>query len=443
MGPYNLTADWGSTLAYVVPLLIGIGFGAALEMSGFGDSRKLAAQFYLKDLTVLKVMFTAIVVASALLLFSSAFGLLDFDGLFVNPTYLLPGLVGGLIMGVGFIVGGFCPGTSLVAASTLKIDGIFFVVGVSLGVLGFGSVIEYFDRFWYSTAYGRLTLADVFGVDAGVVLLGVVVMALAMFLLSEVAEQYFGRHIAGPKLRWLPRRRLAWTAMGALFLIGSVTVIQGQPDPHAKWAQIAGQAGVALESRNVYVHPMEMAELGLNPTIYARVIDVRSEAHYNLFHLKNSQRATLDDLLDPGFVQSLKAAPLNTVFVCVSNDESNATQAWKLLKGQGVFNLYILEGGINNWLTVFPPLPCLASPRRVAHRDEEVAFDFVRAVGDCCNSADPELAHAALPQDCYLAANPETDAHSRAGPRETPEPQIAFERKVKLEVHVAAAGGCG
>ena len=45
--------------------LIGFAFGYTLEMAGFGDSRKLAAQFYFRELTVFKVMFTAIAVALA------------------------------------------------------------------------------------------------------------------------------------------------------------------------------------------------------------------------------------------------------------------------------------------------------------------------------------------------------------------------------------------
>ena len=97
---------------YLVFGLIGFGFGFVLEISGFGNSKKLAAQFYFKDLTVLKVMFTAIVTAMVLLFLSVGLGILDFNLVWVNPTYLWPGIVGGLIMGVGFIVGGFCPGTS-------------------------------------------------------------------------------------------------------------------------------------------------------------------------------------------------------------------------------------------------------------------------------------------------------------------------------------------
>lgn len=46
-------------------------------MAGFGDSRKLAAQFYFKELTVLKVMFTAIAVAMTLLFGAVGLGLIE------------------------------------------------------------------------------------------------------------------------------------------------------------------------------------------------------------------------------------------------------------------------------------------------------------------------------------------------------------------------------
>jgi hypothetical protein len=163
-------------------------FGAILEMAGFGDSRKLAAQFYFKDMTVLKVMFTGIIVACVLIFLSTSLGLLNFDRIWVNPTYLYPEIVGGLIMGVGFIVGGFCPGTSVVAASTLKLDGIVFVLGGLFGVWAFGESVGYYEDFFYSSFFGRLTLYEWLGISPGVVVLLVVLMALAMFYFAEIAE---------------------------------------------------------------------------------------------------------------------------------------------------------------------------------------------------------------------------------------------------------------
>ncbi len=149
---------------YVVFALIGFAFGFTLEMSGFGDSRKLAAQFYFTELTVLKVMFTAIVTAMVLTFGAVGLGILDFSQVWVNPTYIWSGIFGGLIMGVGFIIGGFCPTTSLASASTGKIDGMLFMLGGFFGAAIFAETEPLFTN-WYNNAgyFGRLTLDQVFG----------------------------------------------------------------------------------------------------------------------------------------------------------------------------------------------------------------------------------------------------------------------------------------
>jgi len=182
MAPFDLVAMFGATGSYLVYLGIGFAFGFVLESTGFGDSRRLAAQFYFSENRVLKVMFTAIVVAMTLVFWSSALGLLDYDEIWVNPTYLWPGIVGGLIMGVGFILGGYCPGTSLVSMVTLKVDGIFFVLGLLTGIVAFGETIGYINEFWNSSFMGRFTLPEFLGLETGIVVFLAVIMALVMFL---------------------------------------------------------------------------------------------------------------------------------------------------------------------------------------------------------------------------------------------------------------------
>ena len=117
--------------------LIGMGFGFVLESSGFSSSRKLAGMFYGYDTVVLKVFFTAAITAMLGLLFLSLFNWIDLDMVYINPTYLYSTIAGGIIMGAGFIIGGFCPGTSFCAASIGKIDAIFFIAGMFLGVFIF------------------------------------------------------------------------------------------------------------------------------------------------------------------------------------------------------------------------------------------------------------------------------------------------------------------
>ena len=173
MAPFNLSSLSG-TLAYdLIFLLIGVGFGVALELTGFGDTRKIAAQFYPKqrDMTVLKAMFTAIIVAATLIFLTSALGMTDFSKLWVNPTYLWPGIVGGFLIGAGLIVGGFCPGTSLVAAGTLKVDGIVFLLGAAAGIFVFGETVHSFNGFFNSSFMGRFILPEFLGLSTGVTLI--------------------------------------------------------------------------------------------------------------------------------------------------------------------------------------------------------------------------------------------------------------------------------
>lgn len=187
MGPFDLST-FNQVVAILIYLGIGFSFGFVLEQAGFGDSRKLSAQFYFKDMTVFKVMFTAIIVAMVLVFLSASLGFLNYDKIWVNPTYLTPGVVGGLIMGFGFIIGGFCPGTSLVSLATFKLDGVSFAVGVLFGIFVFGETVSYFEGFWTSDYYGRFTLSQLFDMDSGVLTLIIVASALVLFVLAEKVE---------------------------------------------------------------------------------------------------------------------------------------------------------------------------------------------------------------------------------------------------------------
>ena len=116
----------GNELNYIIAIFIGMAFGFVLEQAGFSSSKKLVGLFYGYDFTVLRVFFTAGVTAMMGVLLFSHFGLLDLSLIYINPTFLWSALVGGIIMGLGFVIGGFCPGTSVCAAAIGKIDGMFF-----------------------------------------------------------------------------------------------------------------------------------------------------------------------------------------------------------------------------------------------------------------------------------------------------------------------------
>jgi uncharacterized protein len=443
MAPLTNLLHPGTLAYFLVFLVIGMAFGAILEMCGFGDSRKLAAQFYFKDMTVLKVMFTGIVVAGVLIFLASSLGLLNYDRLWVNPTYLYPEIVGGLIMGVGFIVGGFCPGTSVVAASTLKLDGIFFVLGGLFGVWTFGESVGYFEGFFYSSYYGRLTLFDWLGTTPGVVVFLVVLMALVMFYLAEIAEAYFG--VPPREISWRPKSLLKMSAATGLVAVCGLMLVLGQPTPLAKWNLLQSNWSKDLADRAVYVHPGEVLELKKNASIYVNILDVRSEADYNVFHIAGAQRFDPADISQSAKVNRLLTAPENTVFFVVSNGEANATQAWKAFKASGILNVYIIEGGINKWLEVFPPEPCLLdkSAGPPSGSGEQLRFPFRYAVGTQTRAAHPD---SIRPQPWLKCPEiTQTDQATAAAWLPTArwfEPPV-YEKRVKLQRKVAVKGGCG
>jgi hypothetical protein len=173
-------------------LLIGIGFGFFLERAGFGSAKKLVAQFYLTDLAVFKVMFTAIVTAMVGVTILSRVGFLDIAGLPLIGTYIVPEVLGGLILGVGFVVGGYCPGTSTVAIATGKVDAMVFAGGIFAGMFIYAELSSVFDPFVNSTSMGQLTIPQYFNLPALGVVVAVVVMALGGFYGAGILEKKFG-----------------------------------------------------------------------------------------------------------------------------------------------------------------------------------------------------------------------------------------------------------
>jgi hypothetical protein len=432
--PEFIAVSAANPWTYVLFGFIGFAFGYTLEMSGFGDSRKLAAQFYFTELTVLKVMFTAIVTAMVLLFGAVGLGLLNFSQVWVNPTYLWSGIAGGLIMGVGFIVGGFCPTTSLASASTGKIDGMFFMLGGFVGAAIFAETEPLFTN-WYNNAgyYGRVTLDQVFNLPVGVVVLLVVLMALFMFWGAEQLERIVGRKDMSNQ----PKIRIA--GAGILVALALAVVFIGSPSLEQKYnkltftrtetiPQLEGQEPVVntftysademLENRLVFITPAETFKARYNQAMNPIYIDVRSEADYNLYHIEDAINIPLERIEELVPVL-LTEPPANSVFILMSNDETAAVEAWKILVASGLTNSYILEGGVNNWIAFF------------GAEDETL-----KAVQPAPDPAPDQLA--------YIFPAALGDRYESCSPSPIEYENLEFEAKIKLQLkRDKSGGGCG
>lgn len=167
MLPLSASVEMSLPLELGGALLLGLGFGFALERAGFGSARKLTAVFYLWDMAVVKVMFSAIVTALVGLFVLSAAGLMDLSELYVEPTNLAAQALGGLVFGAGFIVGGYCPGTSLAALATGRKDGLAFALGMLAGVMAYAEFTPGIEEWIKAGSLGELTLPTLTGIGMG------------------------------------------------------------------------------------------------------------------------------------------------------------------------------------------------------------------------------------------------------------------------------------
>jgi hypothetical protein len=177
-------------------LICGILFGFVLENAGFGSPLKLTAQFKLTDWSVFKVMFTAIVVTAFGLWVLRAVGLLPPDSVAVPQALVMASAVGGALVGAGFAIGGYCPGTSLAGLASGRLDALVFMLGLLVGTTAFVGL--YGPAIGAMMAMGSIidgdTFTDAYGVPELVVL---AVLALALGAVFYFGS-WFERRSSGP-----------------------------------------------------------------------------------------------------------------------------------------------------------------------------------------------------------------------------------------------------
>jgi rhodanese-related sulfurtransferase len=170
-----------------------------------------------------------------------------------------------------------------------------------------------------------------------------------------------------------------------------------------------------LAERQIQIHPGELlAAIGDN-RLNLVMLDVRSEADYNLFHVRGAHHAPLTTL-DARIPALLLEPTGNTIYVVMSNDEAAATEAWKTLSAGSVPNVYILENGVNGWIATFGADDAALTPTPAPPTVDSLRYRFTAALGDR-----------------YPAANP--------SPHEW---ELEFTPKIKLQLQRdKSGGGCG
>ncbi len=252
----------------IVAVLIGIAFGFVLERAGFGRADKLAAQFYLRDLRVFKVMFTAIVTAMLGLVIASGAGLTslrDISESIASLTWIWPMAVGGFVLGVGFIVSGYCPGTSIVSMGSGNVDGLFTVLGVISGTFVYSELLQLpkFHEFHNAAPKGAWFLYDIVKVSPALIALAVTLMAVLAFVGAEKVESLMG----GARTAVAPRR-VVFASLMVVALVSATPRLREKPVSR-------GDAEHAEK-----ITASQLAKIVVNEPWSVRVIDTRDAAAF-------------------------------------------------------------------------------------------------------------------------------------------------------------------
>ncbi|MBK6912632.1 MAG: YeeE/YedE family protein [Ignavibacteriales bacterium] len=339
MGP--LVPDLiSNNLNFIVALIIGILFGIILEQAGFSTSKKLVGLFYGYDFTVLRVFFTAGIVAMIGVMGLEHFGLVDINLVYVNPTFLWSGIIGGLIMGLGFVVGGFCPGTSVCAAAIGKIDAMIFIGGAFVGVLVFAEGYPLFEGLYKTSNLGSPRFFETLNMSQNVFAFIMVVFALAAFWFASIVENKINKEVK-PVFRFTPYY-ISIAAVGIVMALSAFIF----PERKASLTQL-------VENKE-FVQSYKMDVMTVDEFAYQlmdeqdtklQVIDFRNEKEYTKMNLPKSTSFTLDNLFEkePNKVLSVR----HKINVFIANDELTERKIAIIATELGYKHIKILQGGLN------------------------------------------------------------------------------------------------
>ena len=331
----------GNELNFVVAFFIGVAFGFILEQAGFSTSKKLVGLFYGYDFTVLRVFFTAGVTAMLGVIAFAHFGLLDVSLIYINPTFLWSAIVGGLIMGLGFVVGGFCPGTSVCAAAIGKIDAMIFVAGSFLGVLIFAEGYPLFEEIYKAASWGNVTVFNTLGMSQSLFAFLLTFIAVFAFWVTTLIEN----RVNGKKNPEFTAVPLYAGLTGVALIIGLSAFFL----PNRKEAinsKLMDVKYVASEQVK-FITPDELAFRIVDDDPNLQIIDVRTLKEYDSLSLPKSTHFMMDNLFEKDAYNLLSIKHKKNVFV--ANDELSEKKAAILAGELGFNNVFILKGGLSQF----------------------------------------------------------------------------------------------
>ena len=160
-------------------LLTGMLFGFLLQKARVVRYDKQIGALRFQDMTIVKFMFSAIIVGMVGIHFLDLFGLVR---LLYKPVVLGENITGGLLFGLGWGLLGYCPGTQGGALGEGRWDALWGILGMIVGAGLYAETYPFLMKNilnWVN--FGYLTIPQLFGVNRWIVIIVFVAGVLALF----------------------------------------------------------------------------------------------------------------------------------------------------------------------------------------------------------------------------------------------------------------------
>ncbi|MGM0601196.1 MAG: YeeE/YedE thiosulfate transporter family protein [Candidatus Rifleibacteriota bacterium] len=324
--------------ALITAFVIGLGSGWCVQQAGLSSSKRLTSLFYFKDMVLVKVGLTAIITAMTGLLFLNFIGLVKMDAINIASTLWGAQLIGGLIFGLGFVIGGWSPGFATVGAVSGRIDAIVFLIGIIIGSFAFSEAYPWinsnfswgpdkvnllFNHFDLNIAEMGLFIAFV-----GILILWLVEVIESGFEFSEVAQR--------GKSLWIFSIAVLIVASGNNLVFSGAKV----PAPSHNLTKILREN---VKNQKI-ISPLKLARLIVEGQKKIACVDVRSQKLFDQWHIAGATNLAPEDSL-----LKLRRYKKFEQVILYGNDMIRPAQVQLALQSEGYNNCHLMYGGVEEF----------------------------------------------------------------------------------------------
>jgi thiosulfate/3-mercaptopyruvate sulfurtransferase len=267
------------------------------------------------------------------------------------PTIYGAQVIGGLVFGIGFVVGGWCPGTAAVGVASGKLDALAFLAGGVLGSIGFNETFALVRPLYEWGMQPEPLFA--FGLSPAAFGLVFTLMAVGAFYFAEWVEKRttgHSKYLRSPLLKALSLAMVVFAVTLFIFPTARDSALARNASAPTRFATspvVASEQALleAIQSGEDHMEPEELADRVMRGDADLVVVDIRPAVEYEAFHIRGAVNVPLAEL--PDYLASWQN---RGTIVLYSTGMTHPAQARDTLARLGYQNVFFLTDGLKGFI---------------------------------------------------------------------------------------------